>query len=78
MPDRMLDMSERIQTLAKEAGFVRDKYGLYWDMESNADGVDLELFAEAVIKDMLLIFANHRGGWADLVEAVNTLYGVQK
>lgn len=44
-------MNNRIEELAKEAGFSKDKYSLYWDDDANAEGVDLEKFAELVINE---------------------------
>lgn len=41
-----------IEQLAKEAGFSKDKYGLYWDCDANAEGVDLEEFANLVRKSL--------------------------
>ena len=44
-------MNERIEKLAKQAGFSKDKYDLYWDEDANADGVDLGKFAELIAAD---------------------------
>lgn len=45
-------MNERIEQLASQAGMLRDKYGLYWNAHDNPDdGVDLEKFAELIVKE---------------------------
>ena len=44
-------MNERIRVLAEQAGFSKDKYDLYWDEDANAEGVDLEKFAELIIAE---------------------------
>lgn len=42
---------ELIEKLAKEAGFDKDQYSLYWDQDSNSEGVDLEKFAEVIVRE---------------------------
>ena len=45
-------MNERIEQLASQAGMLRDKYGLYWNAHDNPDdGVDLEKFAELIVRE---------------------------
>ena len=44
-------MNTRIQNIAAEAGFTKDKYGLYWDDDSNSEGVDLERFAGLMVQE---------------------------
>ena len=48
-------MNERIKELAEQAGFSEDQYGLYWDEDSNTEGVDLEKFAELIVRECLVI-----------------------
>ncbi len=48
-------MSDKIKELAKQAGFSQDKFGLYWDEDNNADGVDLDKFAVLIIKECMKI-----------------------
>ena len=48
-----MNMNERIKELARQAGFSKDKYGLYWDADANAEGVDLEKFAELIIAECM-------------------------
>jgi hypothetical protein len=46
-------MNERIKELALQAGMTDDKYGMFFakDFDSHcADGVDLEKFAELIVK----------------------------
>ena len=45
-------MNKLIEELAAEAGFSKDKYGLYWDDDSNKGGVDLERFADELISEL--------------------------
>lgn len=46
-------MSDKIKELAEQAGFSQDKFGLYWDEDNNADGVDLDKFAVLIIAHCL-------------------------
>jgi len=51
-------MNERIEKLAEQVGMLRDKYGLYWNAhvhDNPNDGVDLEKFAELIIKECAYI-----------------------
>ena len=38
-----------VEELANKFGFYKDKYDLYWDDDSCSEGVDLEVFAQAVV-----------------------------
>ena len=47
-------MNERIKELAEQAGMTDDKFGMYFakDFDSHcADGVDLEKFAELIVRE---------------------------
>lgn len=46
-------MNKRIEELAEQCFFTKDKHGLYWDENANADGVDLEKFAELIIWEVV-------------------------
>jgi hypothetical protein len=46
-------MNERIEKIAREAGFEMDQYGMFWDQDANVEGVDLEKFAELLIQEVL-------------------------
>lgn len=46
-------MNEIIENIAVQAGFIKDKYGLYWDNDDNAEGVDLEWFAELIVLECI-------------------------
>lgn len=48
-------MNKRIEELAKQVGFSKDKYQLYWDENSNTEGVDLEKFAELIIQKCMQV-----------------------
>jgi hypothetical protein len=53
-------MNERIEQLASQAGMLRDKYGLYWNAHDNPDdGVDLEKFAELIVRECMDNLAWH-------------------
>ena len=52
-------MNERIRQLAEQAGFSKDKYDLYWDDDANAEGVDLEKFAELIVRECAGIACEH-------------------
>lgn len=47
-------MNKRIKELAEQCFFTKDKYGLYWDENANADGIDLEKFAELIVQECIL------------------------
>ena len=45
-------MNKRILTLAEQAGMSADKFGMYFAKDKhNEDGVDLEKFAELIVKE---------------------------
>ena len=52
-------MNEIIENIAVQAGFIKDKYGLYWDNDDNAEGVDLERFAELIVKECVSTAKDH-------------------
>ena len=53
-------MNTRIEELALQAGFSKDKYSLYWDEDANSDGVDLEKFAKLIVQECLGIIDDER------------------
>ena len=48
-------MNEIIENIAVQAGFFKDKYGLYWDNDDNTEGVDLEWFAELIVLECMQV-----------------------
>jgi hypothetical protein len=45
-------MNERIKELAEQAGMTNDKFGMFFAKDKHdEDGVDLEKFAELLLKD---------------------------
>ena len=52
-------MNERIEKPALQAGFSKDKYDLYWDEDANAEGVDLEKFAQLIVKETCNIILHY-------------------
>jgi hypothetical protein len=45
-------MNERIKQLAEQAGMTDDKFGMFFAKDKhNEDGVDLEKFAELIVRD---------------------------
>lgn len=66
-------MNERIKELASRAGMLCDKYGLYWNAHDNPDdGVDLEKFAELIVKETMQVVANNlpQNTYIDVADAV--------
>ena len=62
-------MNKLIEELAAEAGFSKDKYGLYWDDDSNKEGVDLERFANLIIKELAdIVQRDSRINWLNAVQ----------
>jgi hypothetical protein len=54
-----MEMNERIEQLASQAGMLRDKYGLYWNAHDNLDdGVDLEYFTELIVRECMHLVEN--------------------
>jgi hypothetical protein len=52
---------EQIFELAKQAGMLRDKFGLYWNAHDNPDdGVDLEKFAELIVRECAEVITETR------------------
>ena len=81
--DRMNTMDKvndnpRIEHLADQAGMFRNKYGRYRDACDPTDGVDLEKFAELLIKECCDMFVELRTRPADLaVLDVKNHFGVE-
>jgi hypothetical protein len=47
-------MNERIRQLAEQAGMTDDKFGMFFAKDNhNEDGVDLEKFAELIVRECL-------------------------
>ena len=45
-------MNERMKQLAEQAGMTDDKFGMYFAKDKHReDGVDLEKFAELIVKE---------------------------
>jgi hypothetical protein len=45
-------MNERIKQLAEQAGMTDDKFGMFFAKDKhNEDGVDLEKFAELIVRE---------------------------
>ena len=50
-------MNERIKELAEQAGMTVDKFGMFFAKDKhNEDGVDLEKFAEMIIRKCARIY----------------------
>jgi len=49
-------MNERIRELAEQAGMTDDKFGMYFAKDNHdEDGVDLEKFAELIVRECATI-----------------------
>jgi hypothetical protein len=73
-------MNERIEKLALQAGMHRDKYGMYFAGDKHdEDGVDLEKFAELIVKECAGIYdkidnGNLHMGTNDYLEALHKTF----
>ena len=55
-------MNERIKELAEQAGMTDDKFGMFFAKDKHdEDGVDLEKFAELIIRECSKVIRN--GGY---------------
>jgi hypothetical protein len=53
-------MNERIRELAEQAGMTDDKFGMFFAKDKHdEDGVDLEKFAELIVKECIDNLAWH-------------------
>lgn len=71
-------MNKRIEELAEQVYFTKDKYGLYWDENANTDGVDLEKFAELIIREHLSLLTDCYRGTDNAREWDNALLFLEK
>jgi hypothetical protein len=72
-------MNKRIEELAQQAGMLRDKYGLYWNAhvhDNPDDGVDLEKFAELIVRECSRV-AKLEVGTDRVCDAIENHFGVQ-
>jgi hypothetical protein len=69
-------MNNRIQELAEQCSFTKDKYGLYWDDTANADGVDLEKFAELIVAECAKVAKKVDGDEGDDYKSGRTWAGI--
>ena len=84
-------MNERIKELAEQAGMTDDKFGMYFAKDKhNEDGVDLEKFAELIIRECAKVIING-GYWSggpvgpkrqctppEIAEMVKDVFGVKE
>ena len=74
-------MKQEFEQLASQAGMLRDKYGLYWNAHDNFDdGVDLEKFAELIVRECANIVADavdHREPASTYVGKIKQHFGVE-
>jgi len=53
-------MNERIKELAVQAGMTDDKFGMFFALDKhNEDGVDLEKFAELIVRECADLCLKH-------------------
>ena len=75
-------MNERIRQLAEQAGFSKDKYDLYWDDDANAEGVDLEKFAELIVQECASrvdnILREKKDGGGTMGDEIREHFGVEE
>ena len=60
-------MNERLRELAEQAGMTDDKFGLFFAKDRHEEGVDLEKFAELIVRECI--------DCADFVGQVNIASG---
>jgi hypothetical protein len=66
-------MNERIKELAEQAGMTDDKFGMFFAKDKHdEDGVDLEKFAELIVKETMQVVANQLSSnqYLDVAHAV--------
>lgn len=51
-------MNELIRELAEQAGMTDDKFGLFFAKDSHEEGVDLEKFAELLVRECARVVEN--------------------
>jgi hypothetical protein len=54
-------MNERIRELAEQSGMTDDKFGMFFAVDNhNEDGVDLQKFAELIVRECLVKIESKR------------------
>ena len=72
-------MNERIRKLAEQAGMTDDKFGMYFAKDKhNEDGVDLEKFAELIVKECVGIADEYDGVGSTIVSRIEKHFGVEE
>ena len=74
----MNDVNLLIIDLAKEAGFTDDKYGLFWDEDANAEGVDLEKFTWKIVQYCADFIEQDQGSGHELATRLKEHFGVKE
>jgi len=79
-------MNERIRELAEQAGMTDDKFGMFFAKDKHdEDGVDLEKFAELIVKECIDI-AQDRANFPgyppndvnDIIDEIREHFGVEE
>ena len=75
-------MNERIQKLAGQAGMTDDKFGMFFAKDKhNEDGVDLEKFAELIVRECaetIQDFVDHRFPASEYPVRLKRYFGVEE
>ena len=74
-------MNERIKELAEQAGMTDDKYGMFFakDFDSHcADGVDLEKFAELIVRECADIGERYADGNYEVPRQILARFGMDE
>jgi hypothetical protein len=62
-------MNERIKQLAEQAGMTDDKFGMFFAKDKhNEDGVDLEKFAELIVKECCNVLIQEGNKWHEFAK----------
>ena len=60
-------MNERLEQLALQAGMTDDKFGMYFAKDKHdEDGVDLEKFAELIVRECATAFEAEVDTWKEM------------
>jgi hypothetical protein len=68
-------MNKRMRELAEQAGMLRNKFGLYQDARDPDDGVDLEKFAELIVRECCQKLEND--GMVEVAMELKQHFGVE-
>lgn len=77
MANDLNPLNPLIIDLAKQAGFDDDKYGLFWDQDANAEGIDLEKFTFKIIQYCSEFIEQDQGSGYELANRLKKQFGIE-